>query len=143
MHSHQQVALPNRPLRRTRQRSEQGAPGYLVRGQQLLGQNYFPGLVSKPVPENKNVSFCCDAFERGNRRRPWSVVTRVHQVAATAEAWPWVERVDDVGDDKDKGEDEGEDDVPDACPFPRRPGSSGRDGGDMEDDMDEYMEEQR
>ena len=72
-------------------RARVGTPGHLARGQQFLGQNYFPGLVSKPVPENKNVTFCCDACERGSWRRLWSLVTRVHLVVATEEAWSWVE----------------------------------------------------
>lgn len=105
------------------QRAAVGTPGHLARGQQFLGQNYFPALVSKPVRENKNVTFCCDACERGSWRRPWSVVTRVHLVAATAEAWPWAEKDDGVDDDEDEGEDEGEYDVPDPCPYPRRPRS--------------------
>ena len=48
------------------QRTAVGTPGHLARGQQFLGQKYFPGLVSKPVPENKNVTFYCDACERGS-----------------------------------------------------------------------------
>ena len=105
------------------QRAAVGTPGHLARGQQFLGQNYFPVLAYLPVRENKNVTFCCDAFERGSRRRPCSVVTRIHLVAATTEAWPWGERGDDVSDDEDEGKEEGKGDVP--CPCPCRPCSSG------------------
>ena len=107
-----------------------GTPGHLARGQHFLGQNYFPALVSKPVRENKNVTFCCDGCERGSWRRPWSVVTRVHLVAATEEG------DDDAGDAEDEGEGEGEDDFPGPCLYPRRPRPLGRGEGDMVDDAE-------